>query len=104
MRTIYPTLANASRFIIPLLLFVVFFYFFGLSSLKKGLAKDVVAVSVKSSLSALNSFFWHLSQGERLKYYILCPPAPPPYTPYIQGGFFNWSALKMTKSQPLKEF
>jgi len=23
---------------------------------------------------------------------------------YIQGGFFNWSGLKMTKSQPLKEF
>ena len=22
----------------------------------------------------------------------------------IQGGFFDWSALKMTKSQPLKEF
>ena len=22
----------------------------------------------------------------------------------IQGGFFNWSGLKMTKSQPLKEF
>ena len=24
--------------------------------------------------------------------------------PFIQGGFFNWSGLKMTKSQPLKEF
>ena len=23
---------------------------------------------------------------------------------YIQGGFFNWSAQKMTKSQSLKEF
>jgi len=23
---------------------------------------------------------------------------------YIQGGFFDWSALKMTKCQPLKEF
>ena len=23
---------------------------------------------------------------------------------YIQGAFFDWSALKMTKSQPLKEF
>ena len=22
----------------------------------------------------------------------------------VQGGFFNWSGLKMTKSQPLKEF
>ena len=22
----------------------------------------------------------------------------------LQGGFFNWSGLKMTKSQPLKEF
>ena len=22
----------------------------------------------------------------------------------LQGGFFNWSALKMTKCQPLKEF
>ena len=22
----------------------------------------------------------------------------------IQGGFFNWSAQKMSKSQPLKEF
>ena len=23
---------------------------------------------------------------------------------YLQGVFFGWSALKMTKSQPLKEF
>ena len=23
---------------------------------------------------------------------------------FIQGGFFYWSALKMTKCQPLKEF
>ena len=27
-----------------------------------------------------------------------------PFHPFIQGGFFNWSAQKMTKSQPLKEF
>ena len=24
--------------------------------------------------------------------------------PYIQGAFFYWSALKMTKCQPLQEF
>ena len=23
---------------------------------------------------------------------------------HVQGGFFDWSALKMTRSQPLKEF
>ena len=23
---------------------------------------------------------------------------------YLQGGFFYWSVLKMTKCQPLKEF
>ena len=52
MKTIYPTLANTSRFIIPLLLFAIFFYFFGLSSLKKGSAQDVVAVSeLKTDLS-----------------------------------------------------
>ena len=45
MKTTYPTLANGSRIVIPLLLFVIFFYFFGLSSLKKGSAQDVVAVS-----------------------------------------------------------
>ena len=52
MKTTYPTLANGSRIVIPLLLFVIFFYFFGLSSLKKGSAQDVVAVSeLKTDLS-----------------------------------------------------
>ena len=32
------------RFILPLVLFLLFFYFFGLSSLKKGSEKDVVVV------------------------------------------------------------
>ena len=45
-------MANGSRIVIPLLLFVIFFYFFGLSSLKKGSAQDVVAVSeFKTDLS-----------------------------------------------------
>ena len=31
----------------------------------------------------------------------MCSPNP---HNIIQGGFFDWSALKMTKCQPLKEF
>ena len=29
---------------------------------------------------------------------------PKKLAPVVQGGFFDWSALKMTKCQPLKEF
>ena len=36
--------SSVDRFILPLFLFLLFFYFFGLSSLKKGSEKDVVVV------------------------------------------------------------
>ena len=35
------------RFLIPTILIALFFYFFGLSTLRKGMLKDVVAVSCK---------------------------------------------------------
>ena len=38
----FPSFVN--RFVLPLVLFLLFFYFFGLSSLKKGSEKDVVVV------------------------------------------------------------
>ena len=36
----------ANRFVLPLLLFGIFFYFFGLSTLQKESAKDVVVVRI----------------------------------------------------------
>ena len=33
-----------------------------------------------------------------------CALCAHPHKPHIQGGFFNWSALKMTKSQTLRKF
>ena len=37
-------LSFVNRLILPLILFGIFFYFFGLSTLQKGSAKDVVVV------------------------------------------------------------
>ena len=52
--------------------------------------KDVSAEKKKEVLTAL----WDATSGLGEVHFLLL----------IQGGFFNWSALKMTKSQALRKF
>ena len=67
----------ANRFVLPLLLFGIFFYFFGLSTLQKESAKDVVVVRIftLNNFHLLEKTNIHLQVRKQRKNPGLVPPA-----------------------------